>query len=290
MRRVPLTHFLLFFFSSVSGGASLPRAQNLTWTSLNFKTVLTWNAVSDHTHTVEFSQVETDRRRNPHCIRISHPECDLTDDLTELKDTYTADVLTEVMTFDSMDLPFTQSKRFCPYEDTVLGAPPFRVELNENDTIVLHITDQQTALYRDGRHLTLRDVFKHDLKYSIVHYKAGSTGTKKIVVPDGEVVMSDLERGPSYCFRVSVYVASRRRSRKLFKWTLPKCSPAVTFDLFAEFDPVLLISALVVIVMFLVAVIVAIVCCCRRRRRLQQTRREEKEEWEGEETQVFKNI
>ncbi|KAF5880229.1 tissue factor-like, partial [Clarias magur] len=214
-------------------GAPLPRAQNLTWTSFNFKTVLTWNAVSGHTHTVEFSRVETDRRRTLHCIRIAHPECDLTDDLIDLNAAYTADVLTEVMTFDPMDLPFTQSNRFCPYEDTVLGAPPFRVELNENDTIVLHITDQQTALYRDGRHLTLRDVFKHDLQYSINYYKAGSTGTKKIVVPDSEVVMRDLERGPSYCFRVSVYVASRSRRRKLSKWTLPKCSPVVTFDLFA---------------------------------------------------------
>ncbi|XP_053529647.1 tissue factor isoform X2 [Ictalurus punctatus] len=274
MRRISVCPFLLLFFSSVSGSAPLPRAQNLTWTSFNFKTILTWSSDTDHTHTVEFSRVGRNRQRNPHCIRISHPECDLTDDLSDLKAAYTADVLTELMTFDPTELPFTQSKRFCPYNDTVIGAPQFSVEMDENGTIVLHMAEQQTALYRDGRHLTLRDVFKHDLKYSIIYNKAGSTGTKQTVVSDSEVVMKDVERGPSYCFRVAVFIASRRANRKLAKWTLPKCSPALTSDLFTELDPVLVSAGLLVIAALLIIVIVVIVCCCRRRGRDKQTEEE----------------
>ncbi|XP_060761492.1 tissue factor-like [Neoarius graeffei] len=270
--RISVRLFLLIFFSSVSGDAPLPRAQNVTWTSLNFKTILTWRSVSENTHTVEFSQVGKDRQRNPYCIQISHPECDLTGYLHYLKATYTADVLTEIMTFDPMELPSTQSERFCPYKDTVIGAPQFNVTLDENDTIVLHITDQQTALYRDGRHLTLRDVFKHDLKYSIMYNKAGKTGRKPIVMSDSEeVVMRDLEQGPSYCFRVLVSIASRSVNRKLAKWSLPKCSPALTSNPLTEFDPVMLGTALLVIVTFLVVISVSIVCCCRRRGREKQT-------------------
>ncbi|KAK3534816.1 hypothetical protein QTP86_026074 [Hemibagrus guttatus] len=289
MMRISVCHFLLLFFSSGSGTALLPRAQNLTWTSFNFKTILTWSSDADHTHTVEFSRVGRDRQRNPHCIRITYPECDLTENLSDLKATYTADVLTELMTFDPIELPFTQSKRFCPYNDTVIGAPQFSVKLDENNTIVLDMADQQTALYRDGRHLTLRDVFKHDLKYSIVYNRAGSTGKRQIVVSDSEVVMRDVERGPSYCFRISVFIASRRANRKLAKWTLPKCSPALTSDLFTEFDPVLLSAGLLVIASLLVVVTVTVVCCCRWRGKEKQVKEEEEEE-EEEDGQVIKEV
>ncbi|KAI5608947.1 coagulation factor IIIb precursor, partial [Silurus asotus] len=248
-----------------SAFSPLPRAQNLTWTSFNFKTILTWSSESEYTHTVEFSRVGRDRQRNPHCIQISQRECDLTGDLSELKASYTADVLTEIMTFDPTELPLAQSKRFCPYNDTVIGAPPFSVNLDENGTIVLNITDQQTALYKDGRHLTLRDVFKHDLKYSIMYHKAGSTGTKQTVVSDSEVVMTEVERGPSYCFKVSVFISSRKANRKLAKSSIEKCSPALTFDLSTEFEPGSLGAVLLFVVMLLVVVVVVVVCCCRRR-------------------------
>ncbi|TSK13578.1 Alpha-actinin-4 [Bagarius yarrelli] len=254
-------------------GASTPllRAQNLTWTSFNFKTILTWSSNSGYTHTVEFSRVGRDRQRNPHCIRISHQECDLTDDLSDLKASYTADVLTELMTLEPTELPFTQSKRFSPYNDTVIGAPAFSVDVDENGTLVLHITDQLTALYRDGRHLTLRDVFKHDLKYSIMYNKAGSTGTKQIVVSDSEVVMSDVEQGISYCFRVSVFITSRRANRKLARWSLPKCSPDLTFDP-SDLDPVLLSAGLLIIGLLLLVIVVIIVCCCKQRRKKESGR------------------
>ncbi|GAA6090039.1 tissue factor-like isoform X1 [Tachysurus ichikawai] len=278
MMRISVCHFLLFFLSSGSGSFRLPRAQNLTWTSFNFKTILTWRSDSDHTHTVEFSRVGRDRLRNPHCIQISHLECDLTEDLSDLKAAYTADIVTELMTFDPIELPRTQSKRFCPYDDTVIGAPQFSINLDENKTIVLHIADQQTALYTDGRHLTLRDVFKHDLKYSIMYNKAGSTRKKQTVVSDSEVMMRDLDRGPSYCFSISVFIVSRRANRKLAKWTLPKCSPALTSDLFTEFDPVMLSAGLLVIASLLVVVTVAIVCCCRRRVKEKSVEEDEEKE------------
>ncbi|XP_047662012.1 tissue factor-like isoform X2 [Tachysurus fulvidraco] len=276
MMRISVCHFLLFFFSSGSGRSHLPRAHNVTWTSFNFKTILTWRSDSDHTHTVEFSRVGRDRLRNPHCIQISHLECDLTEDLSDLKAAYTADVVTEVMTFDPTELPRTQSKRFCPYNDTVIRAPQFSVQLDENKMIVLNITDQQTALYRDGHHLTLRDIFKHDLKYSIMYNKAGSTRKKQTVVSDSEVMMRDLDRGPSYCFSISVFIVSRRANRKLAKWTLPKCS----LDPFTVDPWMMLIAG--VIASLLVVVTVAIVCCCRRRVKEKSVEEDEEDEEDEE--------
>ncbi|XP_062843525.1 coagulation factor IIIb [Trichomycterus rosablanca] len=258
---------LFFIFSSVSGGDSIPQAQNLSWSSFNFKTLLTWNPKPiNYSYTVEFSRVGKDRQRNPHCIQISSTECDLTYDLNNLKSVYTADVLSEPLTSDLIELPSSQSKRFCPYNDTVIGRPEFRMKVDENQTLTLFIDDQITALYRDGRLLTIRDIFNQDLKYKIIYNRAGSTGTKELVVSSSEVQMVDLDlnEGHSYCFSMAVFIPSRRGTKRLSRWSSRRCSPSHTTGTINEYGLIVMGVALLLAVTVLM---VTVLSCCRLRRR-----------------------
>ncbi len=154
-------------------------------------------------------RVGRDKQRNPHCIRSSETECDLTNEL-ETRGVYSADVLSESTqgSSDYVEPPYTRSKKFCPYNDSecptlppskfnqfvfkavdlifvflhvaIIGRPEFKLKVNENKKIVLIIQDPITALHKDGRSLNIRDIFKKNLKYKIAYNKAGSTGKVSI--------------------------------------------------------------------------------------------------------------
>lgn len=58
-----------------------------------------------------------------------------------------------------------------------IGGPAFKIVQSEDKTkMTLHIQDPLTPLYKDDQLLTIRDIFKNDLKYRVVYNKAGSTG------------------------------------------------------------------------------------------------------------------
>ncbi|KAL7850827.1 hypothetical protein AOLI_G00211830 [Acnodon oligacanthus] len=272
----PLLIFLCWISSSSAslGSDYLPKAKDVTWTSLNFKSILRWGPKpSNYTYTVEFSRVGSDRQRNPHCIRSLDTECDLTNDLKDLKAFYTADVLSEHLpgsSSDLVELPFTQSKKFCPYTDTLIGKPEFTINL-VNKTVMIHVRDQLTALHKDGKLLTIRDVFRGDLKHKISYNKAGSTGKKEKIVDGDEVAMSELDEGQSYCFSVAAYIPSRKGDRKQGKWSLPQCFPEGGRSIIEEYG--LLTVGAAVLVLVIVVVIVAILtvaCCCRRTQKGKQ--------------------
>ncbi|XP_076837567.1 coagulation factor IIIb [Brachyhypopomus gauderio] len=261
--------FLLLNFLCASSDY-LPRAKNVTWSSHNFKTILKWGPKPfNYTHTVEFSKVGSDRQRNPHCIRSAESTCDLTNELRDLKTSYVADVFTEPLpgqSSDRVELPFTQSKRFCPYTDTIIGKPDFKIKLDENKTIVIYIRDQPTALYKDGRLLTLRDIFKGDLKYKVMYSRARSTGKTEIIVDQNEVEMLGLDRGESYCFSVAAYIPSRRSPRKTSKWSPRKCSPAERRSFIDEYGLGTIGGGALVLAAVLIVVVVIVVTCRKRAR------------------------
>lgn len=259
----------VFSASSASLGRShLPKAKDVRWLSHNFKTILTWNPKPvNYSYTVEFSSVGQDRQRNPHCIRTRDTDCDLTNDLLDLKGTYTADVLSEPAPgsrADLVELPSTTSKKFCPYTDTVIGKPEFSVKLNENRTIVIFIQDQLTALHRDGKPLTIRDVFGSDLQYKITYTKAGSTGSREALVDGDEVEMTELEEGQSYCFRVAAYLPSRK-VRQQGKTSFLQCSPGGgRISIIEEYGLWAVGGGVFLVVSVLVIAALLIIACCKR--------------------------
>ncbi|XP_059418793.1 tissue factor-like [Carassius carassius] len=253
----------------------LTKATNVSWSSYNFKTILSWGPKPvNYTYTVEFSRVGKDRQRNPHCIRSTETECDLTNEL-DVKGVYSADVLSESLhgSFDYVEPPFSRSKKFCPYNDTLIGRPEFKLNVNENKKIVLIIHDPITALHKDGRSLNIRDVFKKNLKYKIAYNKAGSTGKKMIIVDESKAEFT-LDEDQSYCFSVAAYIASRKGDRRVGEWSLPKCSPQEHKTPFEEYGLAVIGGAALIILTFVITVIVLIVVCCKRVRRQTLTAKE----------------
>ncbi|XP_028857113.1 tissue factor-like isoform X3 [Denticeps clupeoides] len=170
-----------------------------------------------------------DRQRSPSCIQSMETECDLTDQLKDLKATYTAVVLSEPLPHVHAgleELPYSSSARFCPYRDTQIGRPNFSISLsNDNTKVTLHIKDPLTAIKRDGIFLNIRQIFRQDLKYRVLYNKAGQTGKKKKLSQSSMVELASLDKSGSYCFSVAAFIPSRRADRQLGTWSHLRCSP-----------------------------------------------------------------
>ncbi|KAI3355089.1 hypothetical protein L3Q82_017860 [Scortum barcoo] len=209
---------------------SYPRAQNVTWKSTNFKTILTWEPKpsADYSYTVEFSVLGGDKQKNPHCIRSSKTVCDLSSSLTDLNVYYTADVLSEPplgATTDLIEFPYTTSPRFSPYKDTEIGKPEFKLEVSEDKKkTTLYVTDPLTALFKDGRQLNIKDIFNDHLQYKVTYRKNKSTGMKVYISKTNAIELTDLDRGVSYCFSVQAYIPSRSIDKQLGELSQPQCS------------------------------------------------------------------
>ncbi|XP_069368676.1 tissue factor-like [Paralichthys olivaceus] len=120
---------------------------------------------------VKFYRVSGNNQRTPHCIRTTETVCDLSSSLTDLNAYYTADVLSETprgATTDLIESPHTSTPRFCPYKDTEIGKPDFKLEVIESQKkTTLYVTDPLTALFKDGHQLNIRDIFADQLHYKV---------------------------------------------------------------------------------------------------------------------------
>lgn len=64
---------------------------------------------------------------------------------------------------------------FCPAAD--LSQPDFKLQVSKDQkTTTLFVSDPLTAIFKDGRQLTLRDVFAEKLHYKVTYRKNRSTG------------------------------------------------------------------------------------------------------------------
>lgn len=260
--------FLLFCLFGEITGTSFPLAQDIKWNSFNFKTLLTWAPKpTNYSYTVEFSIVGQNRHRNPHCIRTSNTECDLTTMLTELKETYTAVVLSEPLPGESSDLvefPFSRSERFSPYKDTQIGKPDFKIEVNKDkDKITLYIKDPISAIHKDGKLLNMREVFKDDLKYRVLYGKAQSTGKRTKDTASNEIVL-DVDKGKSYCFNVQAFIPSRVHENQLGELSQTQCSPAEDTPFYEEYGVGVIVGIVLLIIAIIAAIIAAVLFCKRR--------------------------
>ncbi|XP_070783905.1 coagulation factor IIIa [Enoplosus armatus] len=270
--RVPGALFLAFLLSTHPASGSYPRAQNVTWKSSNFKTALTWGpeATADYSYTVEFSAVGENKQRNPLCIRSSKTVCDLSSSLTDLNAYYTADVLSEPplgATSDLIEFPYTSSPRFCPYKDTEIGRPDFKLEVSaDKKKTTLYVSDPLTALFKDGRQLNIRDIFSDQLQYRVTYRKNKSTGKKVYNSKTNVIELTDLGPGESYCFNVQAYIPSRSLDKQLGELSHTQCSHSD--QSFLEVYSVGVIIAAVFFVLLLIGLVIAVtVVCCKRRRK-----------------------
>ncbi|XP_034427727.1 coagulation factor IIIa [Hippoglossus hippoglossus] len=263
---------VLFSLSTHSASGSYPQAQNVTWKSTNFKTILSWEPKpsANYSYTVEFSAVGGDKQRNPHCIRSSATVCDLSSSLTDLNACYMADVLSGPplgATTDLIEFPYTSSPRFCPYKDTDIGRPNFKLEVREDKKkTTLYVTDPLTAVFKDGHQLNIRDIFADQLQYKVTYRKNKSTGKRVYNSKTNIIELPDLDKDESYCFNVQAYIPSRTGDKQLGELSQTQCSEDDNQSIFEVYS-VGVIAAAIFLILLLIGIIIAIaVICCKRRK------------------------
>ncbi|XP_066539249.1 coagulation factor IIIa [Hoplias malabaricus] len=257
-----------FLISNDFVSGSFPKATDVTWLSLNFKTILQWGPKPvNYLYTVEYAKKGENRERSPLCIQTNETECDLTTELKDLKGRYSADVLSQPIqkvSSDGAEFPHTTSDWFVPYNDTLIGKPEFEIKVSEDKRkITLYITDVPTALlHGQNKRMTIRDIFKDDLKYKVFYRKASSSGKKEKVSALSEIELTDLDRGESYCFNVQAYLPFRKTDKQLGELSLVKCSPKNS-TIFEEYSLVVIICTVLCIIVIISVLITLIVLCCK---------------------------
>ncbi|XP_071756276.1 coagulation factor III, tissue factor a [Centroberyx gerrardi] len=266
-------------FFTISASGSFPKAQNVTWKSTNFKTLLTWEPKpsADYSYTVEFSVVGKNRERNPHCIRTAETLCDLSSSLTDLKATYSADVVSEPprgATSDLNEFPHTSAARFCPYKDTDIGRPDFKMEVSKDKRMItLYVADPLTAVFEGSRQLSIRDIFADELQYKVFYRRAKSSGKKVYDSKSSEIELGGLDRGESYCVSLQAYIPSRI-NKQLGEISHTQCTHDDDQSIFQMYS-VGVIAGAIFLILLIVAVIIAVtVVCCKRRRKAQKSEKE----------------
>ncbi|XP_014832234.1 PREDICTED: tissue factor-like [Poecilia mexicana] len=256
-----------------SGAAySYPRAQNVTWSSTNFKTILSWGPrpSANYSYTVEFFVAGGDRRRNHHCIRSNATMCDLSISLTEIKSCYSADVLSEPplgTTSDDIEFPHSTSPTFCPYRDTQIGSPTFNLTVHEDKrTVTLHVTDPLTAVFKDDHQLSIRDIFSDELQYKVSYQKQQSTGSKIQTFSSRVIEITNLDRGESYCFKIQAHIPSRSENQ-FGQLSETKCSHNDEEPVLKVYSPAVIAGGIlfILLVVGLITAITVIYCSQKRK-------------------------
>ncbi|XP_053550063.1 tissue factor isoform X2 [Bombina bombina] len=191
-------------------------AENITWASFNFKTILEWQPKpTNYVYTVEVAGEKSDWKRK--CVYIQETECDVTDELRNVKDTFKARIISEVQDREDVleEFPYANSPPFSPYQQTLIGSPSVESYMfNEDHTKLTAFIKDSLTPYRSasGQFETLRDIFKDDLIYTFFYWKSSSTGKKQTTSTNNEIKI-DVEKGESYCFSVKATVQSRKTLR-----------------------------------------------------------------------------
>ncbi|XP_026168486.1 tissue factor-like [Mastacembelus armatus] len=245
----------------------VPKAENVQWVSLDFKTILTWTTkASNYSYTVLYSWNDSDWSECADCIQISEPECDLSQSLVAFDRTYTADIRTEPAMmnngYNHEEFPHTHSPLFNPYRDSNISAVKFTVEVIDDSRVLINITDPLTSIYQHGKQLRIRDILKNDLKYKISYYKSGSTGKRDIISDSSLREVSELDAEESYCFMVAAYIPSRPKTTQLGAWSKQLCTQRQG-SVLQELSLGAWVGAVSILLTVLIIIITVTALCCK---------------------------
>ncbi|XP_077189070.1 tissue factor [Paroedura picta] len=245
-----------------SGNFNIPTAVNITWSSINFKTILEWGPKpSNFVYTVEIDGRQSDWRKT--CVHSTKAECDVTYLLEDARDTYTARIYSEVPLRDNFDdPPYAVSPTFKPYRQTKIGRPTIKHFEQELDILKVVIEDPLTP-YRfiNSSFKSIRDIFGDELEYTLYYWKDKSTGRKEAKTESNEFKVN-VDKGKNYCFYVQATILSRTENRKGEK-SFDKCT-SVDRESLDEFEAEGLIAiaagAVGLLVLFIIICVVAYKC------------------------------
>ncbi|XP_038000548.1 LOW QUALITY PROTEIN: tissue factor [Motacilla alba alba] len=257
-----------------AGYQDLATAVNITWSSINFKTILQWQPKpSGYFYTVEIHGQTSDVKRK--CILTSETECDVTDALRNVKETYTAHILSvkpaEMDNFE--EPPFTVSEKFTPYIQTVIGKPEIKDYSQNGSKLNVAFEDPLTP-YRspDGSFLTIQDIFQHDLEYKLYYWKDQSSGKKDVTTKSHNFEVS-VDSGKNYCFYVQGIIPSRRENRN-GQESKTHCT-SVGRNILDEYGTeVFIILAVIAVAVITLAIALPVVLCKRKKAKKARAVRE----------------
>uniref|UniRef100_A0A8B9DIZ1 Tissue factor n=1 Tax=Anser cygnoides TaxID=8845 RepID=A0A8B9DIZ1_ANSCY len=193
------------------GGAGcnteLPTAVNITWSSINFKTILQWQPKPSG-----YFYTTSDTKKK--CTLTTETECDVTDALRNVKETYTAHILSVQSTgMDNFEEPpFASSEKFTPYNQTVLGKPEIQHYTQDSKLNIVFQDPLTPYMFPNGSFQSIRDIFKHDLEYKLYYWKDQSSGKKDATTKSNTFEIS-VDNKNNYCFYIQAIIPSRRENR-----------------------------------------------------------------------------
>ncbi|NXC61937.1 TF factor, partial [Aleadryas rufinucha] len=256
------------------GYEDLPRAVNITWSSINFKTILQWQPKpSGYFYTVEIHGQTSDIKRK--CILTSETECDVTDVLRNVNETYTAYILSvmpaEMDNFE--EPPFAVSEKFIPYSQTVIGKPEVKEYSQKDSKLNVVFKDPLTPyIFPNGSFQSIRDIFQHNMEYKLYYWKDQSSGKKHVTTKSHTFEVS-VDSGKNYCFYVQAVIPSRRENRNGQESTV-LCT-SVGRSIFNEYGTeVFIIIAVIAVAVITLAIVLPVVLCKRKKAKKARAVRE----------------
>ncbi|NWV04398.1 TF factor, partial [Ptilonorhynchus violaceus] len=250
------------------GYEELPRAVNITWSSINFKTILRWQPKpSGYFYTVEIHGQASDVKKK--CILTAETECDVTDVLRNVNETYTAQVLSvmPVEMDNDEEPPFAVSEKFKPYSQTVIGKPEIKNYSQKGSKLNVVFKDPLTPYrFPNGSFQTIQDIFQHDLEYKLYYWKDQSSGKKDATTKSHEFEVS-VDSTNNYCFYVQAIIPSRTENRH-GQESMVLCTSIGRNILHEYGTEVFIILAVIAVAVITLAIVLPVVLCKRKKARV----------------------
>ncbi|KAI6064232.1 E3 ubiquitin-protein ligase RNF130 [Aix galericulata] len=268
IQKVSVLQFLgLPPFFSRRCNSELPTAVNVTWSSINFKTILQWQPKpSGYFYTVEIHGQTSDTKKK--CILTTETECDVTDALRNVKETYTAHILSvQSAGMDNFEEPpFASSEKFTPYNQTILGKPEIQHYTQKDSKLNIVFQDPLTPyMFPNGSFQSIRDIFKHDLEYKLYYWKDQSSGKKDATTKSNTFEIS-VDNTNNYCFYIEATIPSRRENRT-GQESMVFCTSVGRTILDEYGAEVFIIIAVIAIAVITLAIVLSVILCKRKKAR-----------------------
>ncbi|XP_074954270.1 tissue factor [Phalacrocorax aristotelis] len=255
----------LLWGPAAAGNPELPTAVNITWSSINFKTILQWQPKpSGYFYTVEIHGHTSDTKRK--CILTTETECDVTDVLRNVNETYTAHILSVPSSgMDNFEEPpFAVSEKFTPYEQTILGKPEILNYTQKGSELNVVFEDPLTPYtFSNGSFESIRDIFQHDLQYKLSYWKDQSSGKKERTTTSHTFEVS-VDSTKNYCFYIQGVIPSRRENRYGQESTV-LCTSVGRTILDEYGAEVFIIIAVIAIAVITLAIVLSVILCKRKK-------------------------
>lgn len=255
---------LMMLFSVFKGNTELPTAVNITWSSINFKTILQWQPKpSGYFYTVEIHGQTSDTKKK--CTLTTETECDVTDALRNVKETYTAHILSVQSTgMDNFEEPpFASSEKFTPYNQTVLGKPEIQHYTQDSKLNIVFQDPLTPYMFPNGSFQSIRDIFKHDLEYKLYYWKDQSSGKKDATTKSNTFEIS-VDNKNNYCFYIQAIIPSRRENRT-GQESMVLCTSVGRTILDEYGAEVFIIIAVIAIAVITLAIVLSVILCKRKK-------------------------